>query len=378
MTSPNAEMPAGDVISVMRAEYLDQFNETDLEVHANGREKWETRARSTSGYMVNRGLLEHPQRGVWKLTDAGKAAALAGALPPRTADHGPRYGEIPGYLAGAIFKDRQTAYAAGIHPTTQAGIAGPDTGVYSICMSSGYAHDKFDGDLITYTGAGGTDRNTKRHISDQTLTKWNLGLVRNHENGQPIRVLARQSVITGNARDSNYVYLGLYDVISWGWDETEGFKILVYQLQAVSGSRMPDPEPFISLAAGSLIPPGRTVVTVHRIIRDPKVKLSLKKLYDDQCQICETRLFTAAGPYSEGAHIRPLGAPHHGPDSLANMLCLCPNCHTMFDGRALWVDDQGAIHNTAGPCGTLRVKPGHSLDFSHLTYHRELCGVPSS
>ena len=33
----------------------------------------------------------------------------------------------------------------------------------------------------------------------------------------------------------------------------------------------------------------------------------------------------------EAAHIRPLGAPHNGPDTLDNTLCLCPNHHVPFD-----------------------------------------------
>lgn len=51
---------------------------------------------------------------------------------------------------GSVFENRKAAYDAGVHPTTQAGIAGPDTGVYSICMSDGYSDDEFNDDLITY------------------------------------------------------------------------------------------------------------------------------------------------------------------------------------------------------------------------------------
>jgi predicted restriction endonuclease len=65
------------------------------------------------------------------------------------------------------------------------------------------------------------------------------------------------------------------------------------------------------------------------------VERAIKRLYDNTCQICRTRLVTASGPYSEGAHIRPLGIPHNGPDTLENILCLCPNCHALFDGHAL-------------------------------------------
>ena len=46
------------------------------------------------------------------------------------------------------------------------------------------------------------------------------------------------------------------------------------------------------------------------------------------------------GRYAEGAHIRPLGYPHDGPDVLGNVLCLCPNDHVRFDYGAIWLDDR--------------------------------------
>ena len=39
-----------------------------------------------------------------------------------------------------------------------------------------------------------------------------------------------------------------------------------------------------------------------------------------------------AASYSEGAHIRPLGKPHDGPDQPDNVLC--PNCHVLFGAGA--------------------------------------------
>jgi putative restriction endonuclease len=55
--------------------------------------------------------------------------------------------------------------------------------------------------------------------------------------------------------------------------------------------------------------------------------------------MCALRLDTPAGPYAEGAHIRPLGAPHRGPDTLDNLLCLCPNHHLLFDIGAITIAD---------------------------------------
>lgn len=265
-----------------------------------------------------------------------------------------------------------------VHPTTQAGIAGPDSGVYSICMSGGYSDDEFNDDLITYTGWGGIDQNTKRHIADQEIKGWNLGLIRNHESGQAIRVLAKRSVLTTDAKDIDYIYLGLYTIESWGWSIRDGFKILVYQLQAVPGISLGAEEAAREIEQGSQTPPERKKTTINRIIRDIKVSAALKKLYSNQCQTCDTKIITAAGPYFEGAHIRPLGTPHNGPDTLKNMLCLCPRCHTMFDGKALWIDHSGMIHIMGTPTQQLSVKPTHQLDYNQLAYHRSLCGLPTT
>jgi len=47
--------------------------------------------------------------------------------------------------------------------------------------------------------------------------------------------------------------------------------------------------------------------------------------------------------YAECCHIRPLGRPHNGSDTLDNVLCLCANCHVLFDKRALLIADDLSI-----------------------------------
>ena len=78
-----------------------------------------------------------------------------------------------------------------------------------------------------------------------------------------------------------------------------------------------------------------------------------------------------SGPYAEGAHIRPLARPHNGPDVPENVLCLCPNCHVLFDQGAITVEDDFTLQ---GRSGTLRLHPRHSIDVLHLRYHREHYG----
>lgn len=364
--APDNTMTAADALEAVKERYGHLLNTIDRKPESNGEKKWQTRARKTSSSMVDDGLLERPARGIWKLTPKG----IAAVGPPDP----PFYGDIPGISLGKDFKNRIAAYKAGIHPATQAGIAGPDTGVYSICLSDGYSDDEFNDDLITYTGAGGIDQETKRHIADQELKGRNLGLVRDYENGQPVRVLAKRSVLTKRPMDVDYIYLGLYDVISWSWGERDGFKILVYQLRAVPGDSLSAANAVQYLERGSDEAPNRKLTVVNRVLRDVKVTKSVKSIYANQCQACEAELITAAGPYSEGAHIRPLGAPHSGPDTSSNMLCLCPNCHTMFDGRALWIDHTGMVHVFDKPMRPLTVQAKHHLDFNQIAYHRELCG----
>lgn len=287
------------------------------------------------------------------------------------------YGEIPDCPPGTVFKDRREAYEAGVHRTTQAGIAGQSDGTQSICLSDGYSDDEIQGDLITYTGFGGRDANTGRHVADQKLEKGNLGLVENYKLGRPVRVLVKESVLTGRRTSGEYVYLGLFTVTGWGWGTRDGWKVLIYQLRAVAGDSLIPAEIAVALARGEDVTPARRSVNVNRIVRNYDVAASVKRLYDNTCQICRTRLVTAAGPYSEGAHIRPLGIPHNGPDNLENILCLCPNCHVLFDGHALTVRPDGAVMNLGKPAGKLMVADAHGLNFEHLAYQEQISTASS-
>jgi putative restriction endonuclease len=293
-------------------------------------------------------------------------------LPSPTGVPSVVYGEIPDCPAGTVFKNRREAYDAGVHRTTQAGIAGQAEGTQSVCLSDGYSDDEIQGDLITYTGFGGRDANTGRHIADQKLEQGNLGLVENYKLGRPVRVLVKESVLTGRRADTEYIYLGLFVVAGWSWGMRDGFKVLVYQLRAVAGDSITPDETAETLTRGEGTPTQRRTSTVNRILRNYDVAASVKRLYDNTCQICGTRLMTAAGPYSEGAHIRPLGIPHNGPDTLDNILCLCPNCHVLLDGHALSVLPDGTVLKRGEPAGTLTVSTAHNLNFSNLAYQLEI------
>ncbi|MEZ9035887.1 HNH endonuclease [Vibrio cyclitrophicus] len=87
----------------------------------------------------------------------------------------------------------------------------------------------------------------------------------------------------------------------------------------------------------------RSESVVSRIVRDTKVTLEVKSMYDNTCQVCNEALLTPKGKYSEGAHIIPLGNPYDGDDVISNMLCLCPNHHALFDKFAFTVEPSGRV-----------------------------------
>ncbi|WP_258046161.1 HNH endonuclease [Leifsonia shinshuensis] len=103
----------------------------------------------------------------------------------------------------------------------------------------------------------------------------------------------------------------------------------------------------------------------------------MKATYANACQICGTCLVGVAGRrYSEGAHVRPLGRPHLGPDDESNILCLCPNHHTQFDIGGLFVSDDLTVTDVAGNIvGQLTFSGSHSVDPLHFDYHRSLWSV---
>ncbi|MDQ5812241.1 MAG: HNH endonuclease, partial [Actinomycetota bacterium] len=112
----------------------------------------------------------------------------------------------------------------------------------------------------------------------------------------------------------------------------------------------------------------RREVTVLRLVRDTAQGRRIKALYDHSCQVCGTRLEGLAGPYAEAAHVRPLGAPHDGPDTPDNILCLCPNHHVLFDQGGVAVTEDLLL---LGAEGHLTVHPEHKINKEHLRYHRE-------
>lgn len=316
-------------------------------------------------------------RGAWRFAgapetpDDDRGVGPSGGPPSRRK--GERvFGHVPGYPEGSLFDSRVDLSAAGVHRPTQAGISGgAEEGADSIVLSGGYEDDQDLGDLIIYTGHGGRDPSTGHQVRDQALTLQNLALARNKTLGLPVRVIRGGRHRSPFSPQSGYRYDGLYRVDDY-WHERgrSGFRVWRYRLLKIRdddfGTASERPSTQGDQARGKR--PERRETTVLRIVRDTKKAKEVKALYDFACQVCGERLEGSAGPYAEAAHIRPLGAPHDGPDTLENLLCLCPNHHVLFDLGGFTVADDFTL---VGVAGRLRVHPRHNISREHLRYHRE-------
>jgi putative restriction endonuclease len=278
------------------------------------------------------------------------------------------FGELPSYPEGSTFLSREELSLAGVHKPIQAGISGSQyEGADSIVLSGGYEDDEDHGEVIVYTGHGGRDTTTGRQISDQVLARGNLALAVSRKLGFPVRVVRGSSHSSPYAPPSGYRYDGLYRVDDH-WKERGRAGFLVWRFRLVKLHAELEVAPREPETAG---PARRTSSTVSRVIRDTQGTRRIKALYDFRCQICGTRLVGNAGPYAEAAHIKPLGAPHSGPDLLANMLCLCPNHHVLFDYGGIAIADDFSI---LGEQGVLTVHPEHRIGLEYLRYHRNHYG----
>jgi hypothetical protein len=122
----------------------------------------------------------------------------------------------------------------------------------------------------------------------------------------------------------------------------------------------------IDAASGTNVP-ARKEVLVSRIIRNTKISQNVKRIYSDSCQVCGIKMVTNNGPYSEGAHIIPLGSPYNGLDEESNILCLCPNHHVLLDGFAFSIADNGKL---IGLEGELNISDEHEISKESLVWHK--------
>lgn len=298
------------------------------------------------------------------------AATLRGMTEPSV------FGEIPGNPEGTNYDDREAVKAAGLHRHLRGGISGnPDQGADAIIVSGGYVDDEDKGTRIVYTGQGGRFRGSKRQDFDQPFTRGNLGLARSEQVGLPVRVIRGAGGDKKYSPRSGYRYDGLYVVRShWVVPSHDGPLIYRFVLEKTDGGTdwQPVMPGTMTAPPPGTLNPDRRSSTTQRVVRNSAVTLWVKNVHGGACQVCGVVLATAAGNYSEGAHIRALGAAHNGPDTADNVLCLCPNDHVLFDKGALYLEN-GNVFRTEGRVlvGPLHIDPRHAIDWAHATYHRE-------
>lgn len=278
-------------------------------------------------------------------------------------------GEIEGVNPGASFADRKEMYAFKVHRALQAGIVGRGTdGAESIVLSGGYIDDEDHGSVIIYTGQGGRDQNTGRQVADQELTRGNLALVTSSLRGLPVRVIRGSSHKSSHSPQQGYRYDGLYAVEDY-WSERGSDGFLIWRYRLVTDDQRDVATGETNDAENMRGPARRAATTVLRIVRDTALGRRVKSIHDFRCQICGERLECVGGPYAEAAHIKPLGAPHDGPDEITNILCLCPNHHVMLDRGTLTINDELVVQ----PLGSrLRQKKDHPVSIDHLRYQRKM------
>lgn len=277
------------------------------------------------------------------------------------------FGHIPEYPEGSGFDSRIDLSLAGVHRPRQAGISGSASeGADSIMLSGGYEDDQDFGDVIIYTGHGGRDPETRQQVSDQLLTRGNLALAYNCMHGLPVRVIRGANHSSPDSPPFGYRYDGLYRVEDY-WRERGQSGHVIWRFRLVKIVEKPPSQQRIAEQPERYSAAFRQETTVLRIVRDTQQAKQIKVLYNYHCQVCGIQLQGSAGPYAEAAHIRPLGAPHNGPDMPDNLLCLCPNHHVLFDYGGIAIADDFSL---LGAEGRLFVKPEHHINPEHIRYHR--------
>lgn len=294
------------------------------------------------------------------------------------AETGWIFGDVPGNPEGTTYADRRSLSEARVHAPLEAGIWGRQAeGVVSIVLNGGYEDDEDNGDQIVYTGHGGQPRGGRHQIADQELALANRALARNVTDGLLVRVIRGPRGDPRHSPKVGFRYDGLFRVDRY-WHEVGkgGFRVYRYELtkatNPIAGNITPEPIPVGPRPDGSPVT-RRVTTTTQRVVRNTAVTQWVKEEHRYACQICGIALTTPAGLYAEGAHIRPVGGEHHGADEPGNVLCLCPNHHTLFDLGAVAVADDLTVADTVSGAhlGRLRTTLRHEIDLSQLRYHRE-------
>ncbi|MFJ7135987.1 YDG/SRA domain-containing protein [Streptomyces fungicidicus] len=242
-------------------------------------------------------------------------------------------GHIEGVPVGMVFHRRGEVQRAQLHQTNQKGISwlldedGNKVGD-AIVLHGGYVDDEDNWEWIRYTGASeGKDKDsTGRLLRSQSWSyQDNAALQLSYERGHPIRVIRGYKGDPRYSPSNSYRYDGLYEITevrtaSSKQPAPDGSPIDICQFDL---KRLPEPSQAQTPVERHLIDvleeladnspptekfPRSRSTQVRRLIRDTVAAQRIKQLYEGECQLCGLRLTGPDGrPYSEGAHIRPLG-----------------------------------------------------------------------
>jgi hypothetical protein len=110
------------------------------------------------------------------------------------------------------------------------------------------------------------------------------------------------------------------------------------------------------------VSPDRVAITTYRILRDTDLARQIKALHEYRCQICGHTIQLADGSfYAEAHHVRPLGKPHNGPDTMGNIICVCPNHHAELDYGVMPLPATGRDDSS-----------DHAIEKQYVDYHNRV------
>jgi hypothetical protein len=154
--------------------------------------------------------------------------------------------------------------------------------------------------------------------------------------------------------------------------------------QPQAGGNTPPPSPPIDWKdddAETIAAVLRRIKEVQAQIRNSRHVRQLKALYNDACAFCGKQVVVGVFPdryYSEAAHIKPVGAPHNGPDRTDNMLILCPEHHLQFDRGILRIRHRGGafvvvskVRGDAVDNSTIAFLAPHVIDPAYVDWHHQ-------
>ena len=141
----------------------------------------------------------------------------------------PTFGHLGTARAGDLFASRAELSLLRQHRPPRAGVcATAALGAESLILADQYEDDEIHDDYFWYAGHGGRDPKTGRQTTDQTLDARNLGLLKSHETGQPVRVFRR----VAPAGAAQFRYEGLWRVVAWEYVRGKsGFWVYRFRLE---------------------------------------------------------------------------------------------------------------------------------------------------